>query len=446
MLLEKVRRYINTHNLVTSNDRVLVAYSGGSDSTCLLLILHELFPQTAAVYVNHQLRGEESNREEEFVRKFCEERKIPLFVEKLIWGNSRSNLEEEARKKRYRHIAKVAAAEGFQKVALAHHRDDLVETFILRLARGSGPSGLTGMMPQRGIYIRPLLEYTKEEIQDYLTSRQVPYFTDSSNRNLDFRRNRIRHELIPYLEQHFNPAIRKGLVQTIRWLDEQQQLISEYLESYSWLIREDENECSISREKFLKLSRPLKKALIQKILLQADPSIRPDAKVLTRLIESIEKKENLELPGFLMVESLGDSVRFRSKIGTVGYCEIDVPGAGTYPYPPGNVALHFSVLETIELPAQTGVAILDAEKASFPLYIRNWKKGDQFYPFGMRGRKKLSDFWIDHKVLRRQRKRIPLVFKNEELIWVGGYRIDDRYKITDSTKKVLRIELKGEHV
>lgn len=446
MFLEKVRKYINAHDLVAPNDRVLVAYSGGSDSTCLLLILRELFPETAAVYVNHQLRGEESKLEEDFVRKFCEEREIPLFVERLVWGHRRGNLEEEARKKRYRHFAKVATAEGFQKVALAHHREDLLETFLLRLVRGSGPSGLVAMKPKRGIYIRPLLESTKEEIQEYLTSRQVPYFTDSSNRNLDFRRNRIRHELIPYLEQHFNPALRKGLVQTIRWLDEQQQLISEYLESYSWLIRDNEDELSISREKFLKLSDPLRKELIRKILLQGDPSIRPDAKVLKRLIETIERNENLELPGFLMIESLGDSVRFRVKHGAVGYCEIDVPGAGTYPYPPGNVALHFSVLETIELPAQSDVATLDAEKASFPLYVRNWKKGDQFYPFGMRGRKKLSDFWIDQKIPRPQRKRIPLVFKNEELIWIGGYRIDDRYKVTGATKKVLRIELKSEHV
>jgi tRNA(Ile)-lysidine synthase len=147
-----------------------------------------------------------------------------------------------------------------------------------------------------------------------------------------------------------------------------------------------------------------------------------------------------------MIESFGDSVRFRFKSVTLGFYEIDVPGAGTYSFPPGNVALHFSVSELTDLPVKPGVATLDAEKASFPLYIRNWKKGDQFYPLGMKGRKKLSDFWIDQKVPREQRKRIPLIFKNEDLIAISDLRIDDRFKITDSTRKVLRIEVQKNDV
>jgi tRNA(Ile)-lysidine synthase len=446
MLIRKVQRYIQEHSLLASGDRVLVAYSGGADSTCLLLILRELFPDTAAAYVNHNLRGKESKQEEEFVRRFCSGHSIPLFVEHLSWNRGRSNLEEEARKKRYRHLAKVATAEGYQKVALAHHRDDLLETFFLRLLRGSGPSGLAGMKPSRGIYIRPLLECTREEIEEYIRARNAQYFTDSSNQNLDFARNRIRHELIPYLQQHFNPAIRSALARSARWLDEQHQLIAEYLESQSGVIRNEKQELSFSRDRFLELSNPLKKALLKKILVQVDPSIRPSARLLKALLESIEKKENLELPGFLMIESFGDSVRFRSKIGSIGYCEIDVPGAGIYPFPPGNVALDFSISETIELPSPKDVAFLDAEKASFPLSIRNWKKGDHFYPFGMSGRKKLSDFWIDEKIPRKERKRIPLVFKNDDLIWIGGHRIDERYRIIGSTKKVLKIELQREHV
>ena len=183
MLETRIRQFLAANSLLEPEDRVLVAYSGGPDSTCLLLLLREIHPETAAVYVNHRLRGEESVQEEAFVRNFCEKRGIPLYVEHLSWRKQPSNLEETARKRRYLHLTKAAQEHGFTKVALAHHSDDAAETFLLRLLRGSGPRGLAGPMPRRGLFIRPLLQPSHAEILSYLQDREIPFFADSSNQD-----------------------------------------------------------------------------------------------------------------------------------------------------------------------------------------------------------------------------------------------------------------------
>ena len=174
---------------------------------------------------------------------------------------------------------------------------------------------------------------------------------------------------------------------------------------------------------------------------RADPLLRPTTRLLNSLVKAAKGVETLELPGFLVVESTEDSIRFSRKAGRVGYLEVDVPGPGGYAFPPASVLLNFSTARSTEIQAGDNVAFLDSEKASFPLYVRNWKKGDSFQPLGMKGHKKISDFLIDRKIPRNERKQIPLVFKNDDLIWVAGYQIHQEYRVTDQTRKVLKIEL-----
>jgi len=433
---EKVRQSIEQHSLLQIGERPLVAYSGGPDSTCLLLLLSKLCSDTAAVYVNHHLRGDESEQEELFVRKFCADRNLPLFVEQMNWNKPPSNLEEKARKRRYRHFQRVAIDQKFDKVALAHHKDDVTETFLFRLIRGSGPSGLAGMAWRRGIFIRPLLNCSHQEILQFLHEQGANYFTDSSNSDMAFRRNRIRHELIPLIEE-MNPKFTESIVRTSHWISEQNELVEQLLDSYDDMMQ----AAHVDRKQFLRLSPPLRKALLRRWILRSDPNLAPSARLLEQLIDAIAQKENLELPGFLMVESRGETFAISRKSGSVGYCEVDVPSVGTYSFPPGNVRLNFSTEHGSRFQTATDVACLDADKASFPLYIRNWKKGDFFYPLGMNGHKKLSDFLIDKKVPRSERKRIPLVFKDDDLIWVAGYQIDHRYRVTENTGEMLRIQI-----
>jgi len=185
----------------------------------------------------------------------------------------------------------------------------------------------------------------------------------------------------------------------------------------------------------------VQKALLRRWLGQLDPNLRPDSRLVEKMLQAIRNKENMELPGFLMVKSTGTNFCFIRKTGGIGFCEIDVPAPGSYYFPPANAVLDFSLVAENRISEAPLVASIDAEKATFPLHVRNWKKGDAFHPLGMSGKKKLSDFWIDRKVPRSERKRIPLVFKEDDLVWVAGYCVDHQHRITDQTKKVLRISL-----
>ena len=232
MIAERVRNFISKHKLLRKGQRVLVTLSGGPDSAALLTLMSELGFRTSALYVNHNLRGQESLQEERFVRKFCGDRRIPLFVETIHWRKRPANLEEEARKRRYRHILKVAAEHKFSRVALAHHADDVAETLLLQLIRGSGPLGLQGLRPQRGIFVRPMLETSRQQILEYLNQSNTPYFTDTSNQDPSFRRNRVRLELIPYLEKHFHPRVKAALARAASLIHEQNKLVDQLLETF----------------------------------------------------------------------------------------------------------------------------------------------------------------------------------------------------------------------
>lgn len=436
MLRKRVQNYIREHSLIEPDDRIAVAFSGGPDSASLLHILKKVYPQTEAIYVNHNLR-KDSAKEENFVRKFCEQHKIPLHVEQLQWKEKPSNLEEAARKKRYRHLEKIAKEGGFTKIALAHHQDDLTETILLRLFRGTGPRGLVAMQPVRGKYIRPLLGTTRSEIQQYLDEQSVSSYTDPTNVDRGFDRNKIRHDLLPYIESNFNPKVRSALLRFANWSEEQNELIDELIQPYLSLLKDN----GIQKEKFLQLSVPLQKELIRRALLKADPSFRINSRVIVAILKTVQASTKMELPGYLMVECTKERIQFSRKTSRTGFQEIDVTGAGDYHFPPANISLKFSVAKKADLPALRQFAFVDAEKASFPLTIRNWKKGDSFQPLGMKGRKKLSDFWIDRKVPQSKRKNIPLVFKDDRIVWIAGHEIDDRFKLTSNTRKILKIEL-----
>ncbi|HEY7162111.1 MAG TPA: tRNA lysidine(34) synthetase TilS [Acidobacteriota bacterium] len=436
MLAKHIQNFIQQHSLISRNDKVAVAFSGGPDSASLLHILKQLYPQTEAIYVNHNLRTD-SKKEEKFVRKFCTDNKIPLHIEEMNWKEKPANMEEAARKKRYRHLEKVAKEFGFTKIALAHHQDDLVETILLRLIRGTGPRGLIAMQPIRGRYIRPLLDSTRLEIQQYLVEQSLPSYNDPTNKNRNFDRNKIRHDLLPYIENNFNPKVRAALLRFANWSEEQSNLIDELIQPHLGLI----TDAGIHKNKFQQLSHPLQKELIRRALLKADPSFRINSRVLEAILKTITASTKMELPGYLMIECSQERIQFLQKTSGTGFQEIDVTGAGDYHFPPAKSSLKFSVVKKAELPALRHLAFVDADKAFFPLTIRNWKKGDSFQPLGMKGRKKLSDFWIDRKVPQSKRKNVPLVLKDDQIVWIAGHEIDDQFKVTSNTRKILKIEL-----
>jgi tRNA(Ile)-lysidine synthase len=443
MIESKIKEIIKRNSLIEKGDRILVAYSGGPDSTALLTLLKDLYDaNVAAIYVNHRLRGKESEEEETFVRTFCQSRNIPLFVEMIRWKKTPSDLEQAARKRRYRHLAKVAYEQEFQKVALGHHQNDAVETFLLNMIRGSGPRGLGGIQLKRGIYVRPMLECTREEVLAYLNEHKIPFFIDRSNQNSNFVRNRIRHQLIPMIEKELNPRFATAIFNTSLWIAEQNRLLFKLLQPYRALIKKQNHDSWIlNRTKWVKMDVDLRKAFLRMAVSEMDPDLLLSSKTLRSLMEAIEESRTMELPGFLKVQHSKNSIEFRKKDQRMGIVELDVPSPGTYRFAPANATLHFSIRKTNDYHPAPNVAYLDASRASFPLYIRNWKRGDSFRPLGMKGHKKLSDFLIDKKVPKNLRKLIPLVYKDDDLIWLAGYQIHHDYRMTGKTNKLLRIEM-----
>ena len=439
MIEDKITRFISEHSLINEKDRVLVAYSGGPDSTCLLMILHKLFPGISAVYVNHRLRGKESEEEETFVRHFCAKRNIPLYVEQLQWSTIPSDLEHAARKKRYRHLEKVAAEHGFTKIALAHHRDDVVETFLFRLIRGSGPRGLARMAAKRKMFVRPLLECSRAEIRLYLKRHRLSFFRDTSNAKLTFTRNKLRKTLIPGIEKNFNPAFSSAVERSAKWIEEQNALVAELLKPYESLFHRHGNFWILNRSSFLLLKPGLQKVVLRMFLGKMDSGYNLTSRSLQRLIATIVNGGRMELPGYWGVACSTSECLFEPKRQRIGGIEVDVPAKGIYAFPAAAETLRFSLTTRRRAP-NPAIAQLDADKANFPLYIRNWKKGDSFRPLGMKGTKKLSDYFIDKKVPRAERKKIPLVYKDDDLVWVSGYQIHDNYKVTPETKRILIIE------
>jgi tRNA(Ile)-lysidine synthase len=441
MLQKQIKAFIEQHDLITKREKVLVAYSGGPDSTALLVVLSGLYPDVAAIYVNHQLRGDESKTEEQFVRDFCSARKIPLFVEQIRWARKPADPEQSARKRRYRHFEKSARQHGYQKVALAHQRDDVTETFLLNLIRGTGPKGLGGLQPQRDMYVRPMLECTRKEVLEFLKRKNIPYFTDTSNQSFDFRRNRVREELIPYIQKHFNPEFSAGIYRTSKWIAEQNKILLTLLQPHKSAIRKDQRFFSLDRQELLKLDPLLQKAVLRLILAEAIPHLKLTSRNLQTVVRAISDAREIELPGFLKMIPHGDSIEFVHKGQNVGFSDVDVPSPGKYRFPAGGATLRFSLAPKRDYSPMPDIAYLDADKASFPLYIRNWRKGDFIRPLGMKGRKKISDFLIDKKVPKNLRKQIPLVYKDDDLIWVAGYQIHHDYRVTETTSRLLRIEL-----
>ncbi|HEY4491561.1 MAG TPA: tRNA lysidine(34) synthetase TilS, partial [Acidobacteriota bacterium] len=199
----------------------------------------------------------------------------------------------------------------------------------------------------------------------------------------------------------------------------------------------------LSRKFYLRWSLPLRKAVLRMALQKVDPSLKLSSRLIAQIDKAIENSTSVELPGFLILkpDARTDRIEFSIKPERTGYVEVDVPHEGIFSYPAAQAKLKFSVRDNNRFSTDRSAAYLDAAKVAFPLHIRNWKRGDSFQPLGMKGHKKLSDFWIDRKVPRHERKRIPLIFQEEDLVWVAGYEIDHNYRVTENTKKVLCIKL-----
>jgi tRNA(Ile)-lysidine synthase len=453
---KKVRRTISRHQMLNPGDLCIVAVSGGADSVCLLDILNELKAalgiKLVVAHFDHGLRAGEDDAETRFVRDLASSMNLPFESEKapsLIDGASGS-VEEKARDARYLFLESLREGLSAQKIAMGHHLNDQAETVLMRLLRGSGPSGLAGIPPFREkTIIRPLIDTKREEIESYLKARDLAYVVDSSNLQTDYLRNRIRLELLPSLLE-YQPRLIEHLGRLADILRDENTYMQGRAED--WVMKEGDlratGEVSIPIASFLGLPRPIRNRITRQILRKVGKGLRRIDSLHIESVAELGKSKNphgsLNLPNGLMVKKSYDRMVFRIEEEEESEGFHYLLGAGTYDIEEIGKTIGLVELEPnvdLNMEGDETKAYLDSEKLEFPLVLRNFRPGDRFVPLGMTGHKKIKDFFIDLKIPIESRPLVPLLLSGDQPIWIGGYRIDDRYKVTSKTKRVLAVSL-----
>jgi len=447
--------------MLKSGDRVIVGVSGGPDSMALLYVLNQIredYNLTLKIaHLNHDFRGKEAEREAQFVEKVAQKLELPFEVKTFdvpaYKKKSSLSSQEAARVIRYRFLEDAGEQFRASKIALGHNADDQAETLMMWLLRGAGLKGLGGMPPVReGGIIRPLIETTREEIETFIKEERIPFVIDSSNQKTQYLRNRLRHELFPLLQEHYNPQLVKSLVQTASIL----RIEDEYLEAIAKdllkkVIVSEEQESVVIDNKGL-LSFPL--AIQLRCLRGALAQVKGDLRRIThthlydiiKIVSNDMPNKLLKLPQGIRVEKSYHNLIIKL------HQTAQTPFSYRFTSIPDRVRIEeigkemeFEIVkgnDNIAPKKNSHLAYLDAGKILMPLTIRNTKPGDRFQPLGMKGEKKIKDFFIDEKVPLKERKSIPLIFFGDILGWVGEMRIDHRLRVTRKTREILKIEVK----
>jgi len=463
-LEQRVIGFIHQHHLI-SGGKLVVAVSGGADSVCLLHILaslqKELKISLHVAHLNHQLRGAESEADAKYVSQLARQLGIPATIEgrevKGYQAQKRLSLEEAAREVRYGFLAEVASSIGAGRVAVGHTRDDHVETILMHLIRGTGTRGLQGLKPSSElksktgsiIVIRPLLEISREETEGYCQSHKLKPRIDASNISLSPLRNRIRHQLLPLLEG-YNPGIAQALLRTGQIAsDDIAFLDKEVARLWDEVAREAGKTIVLDKERFDQLPPTLKRYLFraaaERLLGSAkDIEMRHIEEMMSALDKPAGKRFNLPQGLTLSVEYdrylLAPDPAALSPLPVLdGEFQLKIPGETLLP----GWRIEAKIINRERLTERNDfTACFDLGKTGDKLLVRPRKRGDRFQPLGLDQPKKLNEFMIDAKIPQAWRQRVPIVCSPEHIVWVVGWRIDERVKVTEDTKKVLQLEFK----
>jgi tRNA(Ile)-lysidine synthase len=455
-LLRKVSETIRENRLFCQGDRVVVAVSGGADSVALLDILssmRKLSLTLVVAHLNHGLRGKESDDDAAFVGELAASYRLPFELQyvdvKEVGRQRKLSLEEAGRIARYEWFDRVARSYAAGSIALGHHADDQAETFLIRLFRGSGTTGLASMrLLSSDRYVRPLLRLTRNEILAYLERRGLSYRHDRSNDETVFLRNRIRHECLPYLRT-FNPAINERLSNTAELLAADEEVLETLIDQRFPRLSRSDSDGVVLDLKGVRAELPgMRFRLYRRALLDLRGDLARIAathlKKIDQLVHSSRTQGEQSLPGGLTVMRCYDMLHFLPAGKGQGSesWEIRIEGPGHYVLPDGGT---ISVRLT-DPPESWGSvpsfrAYFDPRTVPFPWTLRTFRDGDRFHPFGMGGTRKVKDFFIDRKISLLLRRRLPLLFSGKELIWVCGLRVSESGRVQPGTREVAEVEI-----
>lgn len=462
-MMDKVLDTIKQYNMFDKNDKVIVAVSGGPDSISLLHLLNSLKEEynltLYGAHVNHCLRGEESDKDEEYVKGFCENLGIECFVKRVdinrLAKERGLSSESAGREARYEFFEELYNSLGAQKIALAHNANDQAETVLMRIIRGTGLEGLTGIKPVRSnIFVRPLINIKRESIEKYCDTYLLQPRIDKTNLENIYTRNKVRLELIPYIKENFNEDIvnvLNRLAGTIITDNDYLEKICE--EKFITYCEKKDGKVIIYKDAFNE-----HEAILSRILRAAINELRGN-------LYNIEKVHIYDLIS-LAKGSTGKRIALPGQIvGFNNYGDIELSigkeiikcnSSKTYNLSLGeqnfindlNLKVSLRLIkkdEKIDFKEKSFIKYFDYDKIRGEIILRVRKEGDRFVPFGMKGSKKLKDLFIDLKVPKEERERIPLIVFDNDIAWIVGYRISELYKVDNNTKNILEISvLKGE--
>ena len=442
-MIGQFQAYINRYNLLAEGEKVILALSGGIDSMVLADLLLKSKVEFVAAHCNFHLRGEESDGDEKFVREFAEKNGIQCFVkhfetEKFAKEQGLS-IEMAARDLRYAWFEELRQQLGYNKIAVAHHADDQAETFFINLLRGAGLRGLKGMLPQNGVIIRPLLWASREQIRQYAVENQIVWREDHTNAESVYLRNKIRNQLLPVFDE-LQPEARQGLYKSLEHLASENELYRELLNEKLAQIVEQEGETQsfpTLNSKFSTLNFQLLFEWLRQFGFNADQC--------RFIYEAIGTGigNHYYSPTHRLV--IGRSELHLSEIKEDGNDEVQVGLGEKELFSPLHLKFaQFVKFADFTIDKSRKVAQLDFDKLKFPLTLRHWLHGDRFHPLGMKGSKLLSDFFVDQKFTEQQKSSVWLLTSSDgDIVWVVGWRIDDRFKVTNETKNIFVCQMVG---
>lgn len=435
---EQIQQYIIQHQLLSGEKPVVVGISGGADSVALLHILVSLGYKCIAAHCNFNLRGDESFRDEQFTIDFTKRLQVPLckisFETNKYAQENRLSVEMAARELRYRWFEELLNTYDADAVAVAHHRDDSVETLLINLTRGSGLTGLTGIKPKNGNVVRPLLCVSREDIYAYIENNGLEYVTDSSNSSDIYTRNFIRLKVIPLLEE-INPSVKASLARTANHLYDASLIYNHSVEEARRVIIQN-NRLSISAL----LSFPAPATILYEMLKPYGFSRTVCESIFTVLDKDSGKifysptHRLLKDRSDLLIDVLSGEDN-RAYLINLEDDNVDLP----VELKPEIVVIK----EDYQIEKDRKFAYFDFDKLSFPLVLRHWQEGDWFVPFGMKGKKKISDYFSDKKFSLFDKEKTWLLCSGQDVIWIVGERTDNRYRIEKTTKRVLKLKFIG---
>ena len=438
---EKLEAFVSENNLFCKNDRILIALSGGVDSVVLAHLMLKANYDIALAHCNFHLREEESNRDEAFVRSWAEKNGVRLFVKEFdtfaYMKENKLSLEMAARDLRYQWFDSLLKEYGFSYLATAHHLDDSIETFFINLLRGTGIAGLHGIQAKNDKIIRPLLFATREEILSYAKQNSISYVEDSTNSETKFTRNKIRHNLFPILKE-LNPNFEFALKKDIEHLRDTEFVFRREIEKVKQEIIEKEKDVFKIKIERLQELTPLNIYLYE-ILSEYGFNETHINDILLCLSENSGKQffskthRLLKDRQYIFIDKIKDESK------NDFFLINQEQGSLIYP-----LRMQMEVmrdLKFVNISKSKNIAMLDFDLLKFPLVLRKWRQGDSFVPFGMKKEKKLSDYFTANKYSLIDKENQWILCSEEKIIWIVGERIDDRFRISNTTKNILKIEV-----